>query len=299
MPTVTIVTAVLNLVKNGRVDYFKQCLESVHNQTYKNIEHIIIDGASSDGTLDIIQEYIDKGWVKCFSEKDTGIYNAFNNGIKHATGKYVVFLNSDDYYCDERAVELSINALEKTGADFSCATANVIDSEGKTIYVFRPNVKGFALSIPFPHETMFCRTDTIRRYGGFDESFRIAGDYDLILKMILSGCRVVVVDATILDFRATGVSFNDMEKAKKECIRSQISNLGITEKQAVKIQNSRYFPVRKLLTVFKNIKISKTKQITYHMLENIHAMRSWIIKFHTNRNGITEVKLFGFYIVKK
>jgi len=82
MPLVTIVTITFNLIKAGREKTFRQCLESVHNGTYKNVEHIVIDGASKDGTLDLIKEYANKGWVKYISEPDSGIYDAMNKGVR-------------------------------------------------------------------------------------------------------------------------------------------------------------------------------------------------------------------------
>jgi len=81
-PTVTVVTITYNLINAGRKEFFRQCVESVHNQTYENIEHIVIDGASTDGTLDLIKEYADKGWFTYYSEKDTGVYEAMNLKIK-------------------------------------------------------------------------------------------------------------------------------------------------------------------------------------------------------------------------
>jgi glycosyltransferase involved in cell wall biosynthesis len=89
----------------------------VQNQTYKNIEHIVIDGASTDGTLDLLKEYQEKGWIKYYSEPDRGIYDALNKGIERANGKYVVCLNSDDFYCDNRAVEYLVKRAESVGAD--------------------------------------------------------------------------------------------------------------------------------------------------------------------------------------
>ena len=93
LPKVTVVTATYNLIKDGREKFFRQCVESIHNQTYKNIEHLVIDGASKDGTIDLIKEYADKGWIKYVSEPDKGMCDAMNKGIKIATGEYVAILN--------------------------------------------------------------------------------------------------------------------------------------------------------------------------------------------------------------
>ena len=103
-PVVTIITITYNLIKDGREAYFRECVESVHNQCYGNFEHIIIDGASDDGTIDLLNEYAQKGWIKYYSEPDNGIYNAMNKGIEKANGKYIVFLNSDDYFSSVTAI---------------------------------------------------------------------------------------------------------------------------------------------------------------------------------------------------
>ena len=110
MPKITIVTATYNLIKAGRKEFFKKCIESIYSQTYKNFEHIIIDGASDDGTLDLIKEIAPRSTV--ISEPDKGIYDAFNKGVKKASGEYVHFLNSDDYYTDKKSLEISASSGE-------------------------------------------------------------------------------------------------------------------------------------------------------------------------------------------
>ena len=116
---VTVITTTFNLVKNGRVDFFKQCVESVHSQDYQYIEHLVIDGASSDGSLEIIREYEQKGWLTCISEPDKGIYDAMNKGIRLAKGKYIAFLNSDDFWHDSHGVSESVKALEANQASMA------------------------------------------------------------------------------------------------------------------------------------------------------------------------------------
>ncbi len=142
-PLVTIVTVVFNLIKSGRKEFFEQNLKSVHDQTYGNIEHIIVDGASNDGTLDLIKEYADKGWIRYISEKDAGIYDAMNKGIREAKGKYLALLNSDDFYHNKQAVEKSVEALEKNNADFSYADAIKQTEEGEFIWIFKGNLEIF------------------------------------------------------------------------------------------------------------------------------------------------------------
>lgn len=204
-PLVTIVTITFNLIKNGREKTFRQCLESVHNQTYKNIEHIVIDGASADGTIDLIREYSKNGWVKYISESDSGIYNAMNKGIKMAKGKYIAFLNSDDFYHNIDAVKLSVLALEKNNADFSYAKFIMINEENHTKEVVKWGVEKFLYTMPFGHPTMFTKTSVIRSEKGFDETYKVVADYDLIIRLILKDYRGVYIDTDIASYRYGGV----------------------------------------------------------------------------------------------
>lgn len=109
IPLVTVITVTYNLIKGKREKFIIQCLESVHNQRYSNIEHIVIDGASDDGTLPLLKKYESLGWIKLFSEPDTGIYDAMNKGILKANGKYVSILNSDDFFTIQKESQLVLS----------------------------------------------------------------------------------------------------------------------------------------------------------------------------------------------
>ena len=111
IPLVTVITVTYNLIKGKREKFIIQCLESVHNQRYSNIEHIVIDGASDDGTLPLLKKYESLGWIKLFSEPDTGIYDAMNKGILKANGKYVSILNSDDFFHNPEGIAISVKVF--------------------------------------------------------------------------------------------------------------------------------------------------------------------------------------------
>lgn len=206
-PLVTVVTVTFNLVKNDRAALFRRCAESVHEQTYGAIEHIVIDGASSDGTRELIAEYEAKGWLTCRSEPDKGIYDAMNKGIAAAKGKYIAFLNSDDYWHDSRGVEWSVRCLERAQGDFSYAPYNAVRADAGKCDACMPELGGFCSSMPFCHQTMFTRTELLRAAGGFDaEHYRIAADYDMILHLLVRGAKPVFVPLNFTTFRRDGIS---------------------------------------------------------------------------------------------
>ncbi|MBR1735272.1 MAG: glycosyltransferase [Alphaproteobacteria bacterium] len=214
-PKVTVVTVVYNLIKTGREQYFRQCLESVHEQFYSNVEHIVVDGASVDDTLDLLEEYHKKEWITYYSEPDNGIYEAMNKGIRKATGKYIVFLNSDDYFCTKSAISLSIEALEREKTAFSCAYAYYLANE-KPIARINVQPEVFFLCMPFSHQTMFTRRDILLKENCFNEKYKSAADYDLIVRLLIKGYEFSVVKDTISCFREGGFADSDFEKSKNE-----------------------------------------------------------------------------------
>ncbi len=219
-PIVTVVTVTFNLIKNGRVEAFRQCVESVHSQDYPNIEHLVVDGASTDGTLEMIREYEEKGWLVCRSEPDEGIYDAMNKGIRMARGKYVAFLNSDDFWHDTKGVSLSVRELEATGATLSYADRNAIAPDGSVKWVDVANVGMFACDMPFCHQTVFTRRDALLRYDGFNlKEYKSAADYELIVRMILNGEPMVYVPCNFTSFRYGGFSVNGEELSRRECAK--------------------------------------------------------------------------------
>jgi glycosyltransferase involved in cell wall biosynthesis len=183
LPLVTVVTATYNLIQAGRAETFRQCMESVHGQTYKNIEHIIIDGASSDGTLELIQEYVDKGWGVCFSEPDEGLWDALYKGHQRANGQFVNYMNSDDYFCRIDSIEIAVKSLIKRNADWFFSEGMIVREDG-TAYPFPTSLYGIFSCLGILHQSIFVRTDLLRAINPFRSRHITRENYLMILLCI-------------------------------------------------------------------------------------------------------------------
>ena len=227
-PLVTIVTAVYNLIKGGRENTFKQTIESVQNQTYKNIEHIVIDGASSDGTIDLLKEYVDKGWIKYYSEPDKGIYDAMNKGINKANGKYVVCLNSDDFYCDRKAVEYMVKRAESTNSDAVYGNAVRVNPETLEVISYWPGKENFyPLFGACPcHQTLCIKTDVMKELGLYDIKYKVSADNIFMTKMVQHDKKFSGIDVNIVCFRDDGFSNSNFALSEQERINGFYKEYG-------------------------------------------------------------------------
>lgn len=180
---ISIITVSLNSVNT-----IEDCIKSVVNQSYKNIEYIIIDGASTDGTLDIIKKYENKisFWI---SEKDYGIYDAMNKGIKIAIGEVVGLLNSDDIYADNFVIEDIVEFITKKNVDSCYGNLTYVDRKNtnKIIRFWKAGkfIKSkFKIGWMPPHPTFFVKNQIYERYGSFDLKFHMGADYELMLRLL-------------------------------------------------------------------------------------------------------------------
>lgn len=229
LPKVTVVTATFNLIKEGREKFFRQCVESVHNQTYANVEHLVIDGASTDGTVGLLKEYEKKGWIKYYSEPDEGMCDAMNKGIRKAQGEYIAILNSDDYY-SPNAMEISIKALLESNADYSYASTDMMKrTDESLIYVWEGSpysISCFWFQMPFNHESMLCKKSVYEKFGYYDyKKYGTIADYDFVMKLILNDHKGVMVPEPILKFRMDGTTNYTETGEIKESYKQHIKML--------------------------------------------------------------------------
>ncbi|MDD5396536.1 MAG: glycosyltransferase family 2 protein [Candidatus Moranbacteria bacterium] len=187
---ISVITPCYNIIKDGREEYFHKMMKSVHEQTYKDIEHIFIDGGSNDGTLEILKKYQDKGWIdKLISEKDTGIYEALNKGIGLARGEFINIMNTDDYFTDKNFFSRSIVEIEKHDVDFTHADKIIKSRKWERDAIKRGDERVAFFRMPFRHQTMIVRKNVFDELGLFDEKYKIASDYKFVLQMLLANKR--------------------------------------------------------------------------------------------------------------
>ena len=180
---ITIITVVFNGAK-----YIRSAIQSILSQDYDNIEYIVIDGGSIDGTVDIVKEYQDK--ISVFiSEPDEGIYDAMNKGIALATGNVIGILNSDDFYIDEFVIEKVVKEFDEKGVDSVYADLVFVNPNNleKTIRYYDSshfNPSRFAYGWTPAHPTFFVKKEIYDKYGVFRTDFKIAADFDILARFL-------------------------------------------------------------------------------------------------------------------
>lgn len=184
--TISIITATFNSAATLR-----DTLDSILGQTYQDIESIIVDGGSKDGTLDIVREYEPRfqGRMKWISEPDKGIYDAMNKGIRMASGDVIGVLNSDDYYYDNQVLEDIANAFNQK--DIDCVYGNLVflDAKNKNSVIriwkgslYHPGafLKGWHPA----HPTFYAKRTCFEQYGVFDLQYAVSADFELMLRFL-------------------------------------------------------------------------------------------------------------------
>jgi glycosyltransferase involved in cell wall biosynthesis len=211
-PAVSVVTVCFNAAST-----LEQTIQSVLAQEGVQLEYIVIDGASSDGSVSIIQRYAQRLAFWC-SERDRGIYNAMNKGLALAKGEWVAFLNADDYLHDASALR---DLLHAVGDDVDIVAGGTLMRRNHADTPFVPSRRfGLCLQIPFMHTAALVRRKAMLRCGGFDESYKIAADCDLLLKVMgRDGTRWRLVERVVSVMRDGGASDRHYLRGRSEYMR--------------------------------------------------------------------------------
>jgi glycosyltransferase involved in cell wall biosynthesis len=199
----TVVTPVWNLFEAGRVESFRQMMESVHCQTYKNIEHIIINNNSTDSTQELIDEYIKKGRCSCHFHPIQGLWHAMQKGLEVASGEYINFMNSDDFFCDDKAIEIAANELITNNADMFYSGSNRIHKDG-TIGYWWAEVGDFYVGGCPNHQSVWVRVKDALEFGGFDFNYKLSLDDHMMRTFLFNNKKIVSVNKPFVSFRDGG-----------------------------------------------------------------------------------------------
>lgn len=234
--------------------YIRHTIESILQQTYQNYEYIIIDGGSTDGTINIVKEYETNfnGKLKWISEKDHGIYDAMNKGINLCSGEIIGILNSDDWYEKDTVENIARLFTLEPNTDIVHGKVNIVDFSGKFIkeMYLKENAYDFKYSefMPIFHPTAFVKRDVYTNIGLFNTKYKIAADYDFILRGINNKLHIAFVNKVITNFRDSGISSKRVYLSYWEATRVNIDN-GVCRIKAYYIFISRslkYFIYSKL-----------------------------------------------------
>ncbi len=256
----SIITVSYNAVKT-----IEKTILSVLEQSYTNIEYIIIDGQSTDGTLDIIKKY--EKYIDCvISEPDNGIYDAMNKGIQLATGDIIGFVNSDDWY-ELDTIEKVVTCFNSTDAELIHGIVWFVEEDGsrKKMNGFRNGEVAYEQLYyrMLPHLSVFAKKTIFEQCGKFDTNYQIAADYDWILRCFTSGVRFRYINSVIGSFRKGGVS-------------TSVGKINELAEENRKIS-------------LKYISYSKNRALILDQIEKKYKNSKFIFWAETNPTGITDI----------
>jgi len=200
-PILSVITIVYNNVKD-----IERTILSVLNQSYPHIEYIIVDGLSSDGTLDVIKRY-EKRIAKLISEKDEGIYDAMNKGLALATGDYIIFMNSGDEFYDTETVTAAFST--EPDADIYYGETEMMDSDGNSLGQRRHKApeqftwRGFNLGMSISHQAIYIKRALTEPY---DRRYKLSADIDWIIRAAKKTKKIVNVQRYVAKYLVGGMS---------------------------------------------------------------------------------------------
>jgi glycosyltransferase involved in cell wall biosynthesis len=207
--------SIITVVYNG-ASTLRSCIDSVLSQDYQSIEYIVVDGNSTDGTIDLVRSYGNR-IEKFVSEPDRGIYDAMNKGLKLATGDIVGILNADDFYSSREVISNIVDAMKNNMADAVYGDLEYVDAVQNDV-VKRSWKSGVYKTGAFlngwmpPHPTFFLKRSLYEQHGLFRLDMGSAADYELMLRMIHKfGIKLAYVPKVLVKMRAGGVSNSSLK----------------------------------------------------------------------------------------
>lgn len=203
-PLVSVVMVVKNLIASGRMETFHQALMSVVNQTYHRMEAVVLDGASTDGTFDILRKrYGDLPRVKIDCQADRNVWEGMANGVELTRGDLVGFMNSDDYFCTLDAIEIMVHRMVETGADMVYGETLLLTEQGLT--PFPTHLPAVLNCFGIVHQATLIKKSVIQTIEPFTAGHVTAENF-LFVAMLMAGFKIVKVPETLVHYRTGGLS---------------------------------------------------------------------------------------------
>lgn len=212
--------SIITIVRNG-MPFIEQTVRSVLCQSYKNVQYIVIDGKSTDGTCEILEKYVSDKRFTYLSQSDDGLSDAFNKGLYRAAGDYLLFLNSDDFLINDDAISLMVDCIGLHNyPEVIYGDCEVIDRDSsETLYIASINFCKRAIYQGkfFPHPSTFTKKSYFEKYGIFDCNFKIAMDFELYLRGIRHE-KIFHANLLTTKVRNDGISTKNQNLVIKEII---------------------------------------------------------------------------------
>lgn len=224
---ITVITVCYNSAATIR-----NTLESIALQTYKNFEHIVVDGGSTDDTLAIVREWT-KHSIRFVSGPDNGIYDAMNKGIALARGDYIGMLNSDDYFANSSVLETIARLFKEKNVDAVFSRLDIVDPANLNRVLRKYRIRtlsSFMLRIGVmpPHPTFYCKKSCYEKAGPYNTDYRIAADYEMLVRLLLKHhITWEFIDETTVKMRSGGLSSSGIKASwvvNREIIRACTEN---------------------------------------------------------------------------
>lgn len=246
----SIITVCLNAEK-----HLCRCIESIKTQSFDDLEHLIVDGGSTDNTIEIIQSHKHPK-LKWISKKDDGIADAMNKGIQMASGEWLLFINSDDYLPNPSTLKIAFQDIEKKGAQSCIWLFPVILTGGnRPEQLITVKISRLWRKIPACHQGMVFHRSVFQKSGNYDSRFKICMDYEFLMRASKNDVSIYSADTVICNFDNSGISSSRIwnnEKLRLEEERQvhlYYSETAIC-KWFYKVYWALYFPYRRILNLF-------------------------------------------------
>lgn len=265
----TMKVSIITVCKNAETAIERTMLSVVSQNCFnENIEYIVVDGASTDKTVEIIKQYSEKYPIKWISEPDSGIYNAMNKGIKMATGEYLLFLNAGDYLVHYNVIKSLMDLFESSEFDVIYGNAFFVNPISGKYYiknVDEPLDASFFYHNFLPHQAIFYKKDVFEKFGGYDENFKIISDH-VFNKKLLCDYKVSAkhIDKTISVFICDGISATNQ-------------NLHFQER---KIFHEQYFTQAEISGIKKQKEKEETVKLRKEQKSMLRFLAKSLIKIH-------------------